>query len=186
MAESGRDKGAVINPDTGMTIESPDGGYPSCMDFDAVKHSESISRQNQGTTVFSAKTSARSFATAVAARCTRRLPGSSTSQRGLNLCCAPPAFASLFCDPQSRRSKGNSGWWRQGSTCSRFPTFVLLRDRLFASHAEAGLAPVVAHRAKASGAGEVPGPREHNPDYVFAPDGQEDAGCADDGRKVLG
>jgi hypothetical protein len=54
MAESGRDKGAVINPDTGAMIESPDGGYLSRMDFDAVKHSESISRQKQGTTVFSA------------------------------------------------------------------------------------------------------------------------------------
>jgi hypothetical protein len=54
VAESGRDKGAVINPDTGTTIESADGGYLSRMDFDVLKHSESISRQKQGTTVFSA------------------------------------------------------------------------------------------------------------------------------------
>jgi hypothetical protein len=54
VAESGRDKGAVINPDTGTTIESPDGGYLSRMDFDAVKHSETASRPNQGTAVFSA------------------------------------------------------------------------------------------------------------------------------------
>jgi hypothetical protein len=54
VAESGRDKGAVINPDTGTTIESPEGGYLSRMDFDALKHSETILRQNQGTTVFSA------------------------------------------------------------------------------------------------------------------------------------
>ena len=54
VAESGCDKGAVINPDTGTTIESPDGGYLSRMDFDAVKHSEIVSRHNQGTTVFSA------------------------------------------------------------------------------------------------------------------------------------
>jgi hypothetical protein len=54
VAESGPDSGSVINPDSGTTVESPDGGILSRIDFDERKHSETISREKQGTSVFSA------------------------------------------------------------------------------------------------------------------------------------
>jgi hypothetical protein len=54
MAECGPDKGAVVNPDTGTTIASPDGGFLTRLDFAALKHSENVSRPNDGTAVFSA------------------------------------------------------------------------------------------------------------------------------------
>ncbi|HTF69694.1 MAG TPA: hypothetical protein VK638_44160, partial [Edaphobacter sp.] len=41
VAESGPDKGSVINPDSGTTVPSPDGGLLSRLDFAAVKMSES-------------------------------------------------------------------------------------------------------------------------------------------------
>jgi hypothetical protein len=54
VAESGPDSGSVINPDSGTTVESPDGGILLRIDFDDRKHSETISRGEQGTSVFSA------------------------------------------------------------------------------------------------------------------------------------
>jgi hypothetical protein len=54
VAESGPDKGSVTNPDSGTTVPSPDGGLLSRLDFAAVKMSESVTRANDGTAVFSA------------------------------------------------------------------------------------------------------------------------------------
>jgi hypothetical protein len=54
VAESGPDKGSVINPDSGTTVPSPDGGLLSRLDFAAVKMSESVTRANDGIAVFSA------------------------------------------------------------------------------------------------------------------------------------
>ena len=54
VAESGPDKGAVVNPDTGTTIASSDGGLLTRLDFAALKHSETVSRSHDGTAVFSA------------------------------------------------------------------------------------------------------------------------------------
>jgi hypothetical protein len=65
-----------------------------------------------------------------------------------------------------------------------FPTLYFFETRLFTPHAATGLAPIVAYRAKASGAGEVFGPQGHNPNHLFAFDGQ-DASCGDDGGEGL-
>jgi hypothetical protein len=54
VAECGPDKGAVVNPDTGTTIPSLDGGRLTRLDFAALKQSETVSRSNDGTAVFSA------------------------------------------------------------------------------------------------------------------------------------
>jgi hypothetical protein len=54
VAECGPDKGAVVNPDTGTTVPSQDGGHLTRLDFAALKHSESVARSNDGTSVFSA------------------------------------------------------------------------------------------------------------------------------------
>jgi hypothetical protein len=54
VAECGPDKGAVVNPDTGTTVPCPDGGFLTRLDFAALKHSENVSRSNDGTSVFSA------------------------------------------------------------------------------------------------------------------------------------
>jgi hypothetical protein len=43
VAECGPDKGAVVNPDTGTTIRSQDGGHLTRLDFAALKHSETVS-----------------------------------------------------------------------------------------------------------------------------------------------
>ncbi len=54
VAESGPDQGAVINPDSGTTVPSADGGMLSRLDFAGVKLSESVIRPKEGTGVFSA------------------------------------------------------------------------------------------------------------------------------------
>jgi hypothetical protein len=54
VAESGPDRGSVVNPDTGTTIEAQDGGQLSRIDFSDVKQSETVSRAKQGRSVFSA------------------------------------------------------------------------------------------------------------------------------------
>jgi hypothetical protein len=53
-AKSGPELGGVINPDTGCSIENPEGGRRTRMDFDQLKISEQIERAKDGTTVFSA------------------------------------------------------------------------------------------------------------------------------------
>jgi hypothetical protein len=54
VAESGPNKGSVINPDSGAAVPSPDGGLLSRLDFAGVKLSESVTRAKDGTAVFSA------------------------------------------------------------------------------------------------------------------------------------
>jgi hypothetical protein len=54
VAKSGPESGSVINPDSGTTVESSDGGILSRIDFDERKHSETTTRGEQGTSVFSA------------------------------------------------------------------------------------------------------------------------------------
>jgi hypothetical protein len=54
LAESGPDKGAVVNPDTGTMVPSQDGGQLTRLDSAALKHSETVSRSKDGTAVFSA------------------------------------------------------------------------------------------------------------------------------------
>jgi hypothetical protein len=54
VVDSGLDKGAVVNSDTGTTVPSPDGGFLTRLDFAALKHSETVTRSNDGTGVFSA------------------------------------------------------------------------------------------------------------------------------------
>jgi hypothetical protein len=52
-AKCGPELGGVINPDTGVSIENPDGGRRTRLDFDNLKISEQIERAPGGTTVFS-------------------------------------------------------------------------------------------------------------------------------------
>lgn len=52
--KSGRNEGAVTNPDTGRTIEGKDGGILSRVDFDDRKNFECFTRGSKGTTNFSA------------------------------------------------------------------------------------------------------------------------------------
>jgi hypothetical protein len=52
VAEYGRDKGAVVNPYTGTTIPSQDGGRLTRLDFAALKHSEIVFHSNDGTELF--------------------------------------------------------------------------------------------------------------------------------------
>jgi len=54
VAESGPDKGAVTNPDTGLTIPGPEGGMLSRVDFDDRKIFEHFTRGNGGSENFSA------------------------------------------------------------------------------------------------------------------------------------
>jgi SNF2 family DNA or RNA helicase len=54
VAESGPDKGAVTNPDTGLTIPGPEGGMLSRVDFDDRKIFEHFTRGNAGSENFSA------------------------------------------------------------------------------------------------------------------------------------
>jgi hypothetical protein len=54
VAESGPDRGSVVTPDSGTTVEAPDGGRLTRIDFSDVKQSEMVSRAKQGTAVFSA------------------------------------------------------------------------------------------------------------------------------------
>jgi hypothetical protein len=54
VAESGPEKGAVTNPDTGSPIPHPDGGILSRVDFDQRKIFEHFTRGKGGTAVFSA------------------------------------------------------------------------------------------------------------------------------------
>jgi hypothetical protein len=53
VAASGPDAGSVVNPDTRTTVESPDGGMLSHLDFAATKHAEMVTRTNGGTALFS-------------------------------------------------------------------------------------------------------------------------------------
>lgn len=52
-AKCGPELGGVINPDTGCSIENPEGGRRTRMDFDELKISELIERAKDGTSVFS-------------------------------------------------------------------------------------------------------------------------------------
>ena len=52
-AKCGPELGGVINPDTGCSIENPESGRRTRMDFDQLKISEQIERAKDGTTVFS-------------------------------------------------------------------------------------------------------------------------------------
>jgi hypothetical protein len=52
-AKCGPELGGVINPDTGMSIENPEGGRRTRLDFDGLKINEQIERSHGGTTVFS-------------------------------------------------------------------------------------------------------------------------------------
>jgi hypothetical protein len=52
-AKCGPELGGVINPDTGCSIENPEGGCRTRMDFDQLKISEQIERVKDGTTLFS-------------------------------------------------------------------------------------------------------------------------------------
>jgi hypothetical protein len=45
--------GGVINPDTGCSVENPEGGRRTRLDFDQLKISEHVERQKTGTTLFS-------------------------------------------------------------------------------------------------------------------------------------
>jgi hypothetical protein len=54
VAESGPEKGAVTNPDTGRPIAGPDGGYIGRADFAAVKLSEAFALAKEGSSGFSA------------------------------------------------------------------------------------------------------------------------------------
>jgi hypothetical protein len=52
-AKCGPELGGVINADTGMSIENPEGGRRTRLDFDYLKINEQIERPQSGTTVFS-------------------------------------------------------------------------------------------------------------------------------------
>ena len=52
-AKCGPELGGVINPDTGSSIASPDGGRLTRLDFDRLKISEQVERAKDGTTLFS-------------------------------------------------------------------------------------------------------------------------------------
>jgi len=52
-AKCGPELGGVINPDTGLSIENPEGGRLTRLDFDNLKISEQIERSQGGTTMFS-------------------------------------------------------------------------------------------------------------------------------------
>ena len=52
-AKCGPELGGVINPDTGVCIENPEGGRRTRLDFDNLKIGEQIERSQCGTTVFS-------------------------------------------------------------------------------------------------------------------------------------
>jgi len=52
-AKCGPELGGVINPDTGCSIENPEGGRHTRMDFDQLKISEQLERAKDGTTLFS-------------------------------------------------------------------------------------------------------------------------------------
>ncbi|MGB7137480.1 MAG: hypothetical protein WBD46_19485 [Acidobacteriaceae bacterium] len=52
-AKCGPELGGVINPDTGCSIENPEGGRRTRLDFDQVKISEQIERPKAGSTLFS-------------------------------------------------------------------------------------------------------------------------------------
>ncbi|HKR26863.1 MAG TPA: hypothetical protein VJT08_09305 [Terriglobales bacterium] len=52
-AKCGPELGGVINPDTGVSIENPEGGRRTRLDFDNLKISEQVDRAQCGTTVFS-------------------------------------------------------------------------------------------------------------------------------------
>jgi hypothetical protein len=52
-AKCGPELGGVINPDTGVSIENPEGGRRTRLDFDNLKINEQIERSQDGTTVFS-------------------------------------------------------------------------------------------------------------------------------------
>jgi hypothetical protein len=52
-AKCGPELGGVINPDTGCSIENPEGGRRTRMDFDQLKINEQIERAKNGTTLFS-------------------------------------------------------------------------------------------------------------------------------------
>jgi len=54
VAESGREKGAVTNPDTGRAISRSEGGYLSRVDFAEKKIVEHFTREKDGTAGFSA------------------------------------------------------------------------------------------------------------------------------------
>ena len=54
VAESGREKGAVTNPDTGCAIPRSEGGYLSRVDFAEKKIFERFTRGKDGTDGFSA------------------------------------------------------------------------------------------------------------------------------------
>ena len=49
-AKCGPELGGVINPDTGVSIENPEGGRRTRLDFDNLKISELIERSQGGTT----------------------------------------------------------------------------------------------------------------------------------------
>lgn len=52
-AKCGPELGGVVNPDTGVSIENPDGGRLTRLDFDNLKISEQVERAQGGSTVFS-------------------------------------------------------------------------------------------------------------------------------------
>jgi hypothetical protein len=52
-AKCGPELGGVINPDTGCSIENPEGGRRTRMDFDQLKINEQIERAKNGTSLFS-------------------------------------------------------------------------------------------------------------------------------------
>ena len=52
-AKCGPELGGVINPDTGCSIENPEGGRRTRLDFDQVKINEQCERPKAGTTLFS-------------------------------------------------------------------------------------------------------------------------------------
>ena len=52
-AKSGAARNCVTNPDTGSVIPNPEGGHLIKVDFDEVKHSETITRSGNGTSNYS-------------------------------------------------------------------------------------------------------------------------------------
>ena len=53
LAKSGENKGGLVNPDSGMPVASPDGGFRTSLDFSKVKLSEVLEGDKGGTSRFS-------------------------------------------------------------------------------------------------------------------------------------
>jgi hypothetical protein len=54
VAKSGPNQGTVVSIDTGLPVETPNGGNLTRLSFDNLKHSETVTRPNQGNKVHSA------------------------------------------------------------------------------------------------------------------------------------